>query len=59
MPPNHDHDAPPSDPDERHPLTLLSHYYLAIGLPLPAAAAAACADLNDLFDDPTSALCAA
>ena len=45
-----------ADADERHPITILSAIYLDAGLPLEAAAQAAIADYESLFD--AAALCA-
>ena len=49
--------APPADPDERHPITVLSNLYLEIGLPLPAAVQSALADFETLFDEAGAGLC--
>ena len=47
---------PPADANARHPLLALSGVYLDAGLPLAAAAQAALADFENLFDE--AALCA-
>ena len=47
---------PSADFKERHPVSILSGIYLEAGLPLEAAAQAAIADYESLFDDAT--LCA-
>ena len=53
----YDNNAPPDElePDERHPVTILSNIYLEIGLPLQAAVQSAIADYQSIFDD--AALC--
>ena len=60
--PNHmnpsDDPAPPADPGEPHPITVLSHLYLKIGLPLDAAAQSALADFEHIFDETEAGLCA-
>ena len=54
-----DNPAPPADPDERHPITVLSNLYLEIGLPLQAAAQSAIADYESIFEEDDSCqLCA-
>lgn len=57
MNPYHDN-APPADPGERHPITLLSNLYLEIGLPLHEAAQSAIADFEQIFDGAEAGLCA-
>ena len=47
---------PRADAGERHPITILSGIYLEAGLPLEAAAQAAIADYESIFDE--AALCA-
>ena len=47
----YDETAPPAEPDERHPITVLSNLYLEIGLPLQAAAQSAIADYESIFDE--------
>ena len=49
--------APPADPDEPHPITVLSNLYLEIGLPLPAAVQSALADFESIFDEEEAGLC--
>lgn len=49
--------APNVPPDERHPISLLNHFYLALGLPLPAASAAAIADFECMFEASAAHLC--
>ncbi len=44
---------PPIDASERHPLLALSGIYLDTGMPLAAAAQAALADFESLFDEAT------
>ena len=53
----YDTNAPPADPDERHPITVLSNLYLEIGLPLHAAVQAALADFETIFDEDEAGLC--
>ena len=48
--------TPNADFEDRHPVTILSGIYLDAGLPLEAAAQAAIADYESLFDE--TALCA-
>ena len=48
--------AEPRADADRHPVTILSGIYLDAGLPLEAAAQAAIADYESLFDEMT--LCA-
>jgi hypothetical protein len=45
-----DNPSAPDDPDEPHPITLLSSIYLELGLPLEAAAQSAIADYESIFD---------
>lgn len=56
MKPYHDN-APPAEPDERHPITVLSNLYLEIGLPLHAAVQSAIADFETIFDECEAGLC--
>ena len=49
----------PADPDDRHPITVLSNIYLEIGLPLHAAVQAAIADFETIFNEDEADLCAA
>ncbi len=49
--------APPADPGERHPITVLSNLYLEIGLPLHAAVQSAIADFESIFDEVENGLC--
>ena len=43
-----------AESDERHPVTILSRIYLDAGLPLEAAAQAAIADYESIFDEATA-----
>ena len=54
----YDDNAPPADPGEPHPITILSNLYLEIGLPLEAAAQSAIADFENIFEETEAGLCA-